>query len=265
MDRIPRTVLTLLIAAWAVIARGAEAEPTWLRIATPEFTIITSLDRKEAIARGNEFAQYIAALRSYFSDTAAALPPLTIVVFADDADFGQYRPQKNGKPERVGGYFVRHESWSVIGQPAHTTDEARRTIFHEAVHWFTSASETPNPAWLEEGMAEVFSTFRVEPGKAVWAELIPDHVERVAHEKLLPLERLLFTPRSEVFDDIRHTNMFYAESWAFVHMLMFGKTKVARSALSAYSKKLASGMNPDSAFIDAFGRTYQEMDRQFLR
>ena len=44
---------------------------------------------------------------------------------------------------------------------AATDAETRQTIYHEAVHWFTTASDTPQPLWFAEGLAEVLSTFEV--------------------------------------------------------------------------------------------------------
>ena len=51
----------------------------------------------------------------------------------------------------------------------------RRTIFHEGVHWFLSGTKTRNPVWLDEGLAEVFSTFRAEKDRAAWGQAIPEH------------------------------------------------------------------------------------------
>ena len=140
------------------------------------------------------------------------------------------------------------------------SDEVRRKIFHEGVHWFLSLQERPNPVWLEEGLAEVFSTFKVVKGEASWGQAIDAHVQLLRYQSMLPLERVMATGRENLFgDDSMHTSTVYAESWAFVHFLLFGQQGVRRRALADYSE-FSHTMKPDEAFRRAFEKTYREMD-----
>lgn len=255
----------MLTAAFLSAASGwsRPARPAWLRATTADVTIITTLDRKEAIARANQFSQYVAALRTYFGNPPQPPAPLTMVVFDRDYDFNRYRPLRaNGKPEQVGGFFVRHESWAVIGLSAEATAEAHRTIFHEGVHWFLNAADNWMPPWMDEGMAEVFSTFEIVDHDARWGRALNDHVALLRRNGLQPLRRVLFTDRGELFQDNLHrTSLFYAESWALVHFLIFGENKVPRDAAKRYTALVSGGTDPDEAFKIAFGRTYEEMDQ----
>ena len=257
-----RRAIVAALAMWCGTGAGAARE-TWLKLSTPEITVITTASPKEATTWAMEFTQYIAALRSFFGNSRAELPALTIVVFSRVGDFQRYLPlfAPGGKPQPVGGFFARHESWAVVGVPAWVSDETRRAIFHEGVHWFLSASHTRNPIWLEEGLAEVFSTFHAEKDTAEWGRSIDDHVRLLRAVALPPLEKLLHTAQSELFgDDRARTGIVYAESWAFVHFLMFGKHDIPRNGISRYLEEISSGTNPDEAFRKIFGRTYAEMD-----
>lgn len=264
--RLARALTGILLAtALGSSVRAAGKADAWLRVTSPDFTVITSLREKDAVAWSREFAQYVAALRSYFKNGERRLPPLTIVIFARERDFEQYRPlDANGKPEEVAGFFLRHDSWSVAGLGgAQISDDLRRTIFHEGVHWFLSSSERINPVWLEEGLAEVFSTFHVVKNQAEWGRAIDNHVGLLRGQDPLPLERLLFTGRGDLFgDDSLRTTIVYAESWAFVHYVIYGKHDFSHHALSDYVQLTATGVNPDEAFHQAFGATYKEMDRR---
>ena len=246
----------------------AAKEETWLRVATDEFTVITSLKEKEAAAWAGEFAQYVAALRNYFSASRHRLAPLTVVVFARERDFENYRPLgANGKPQPVAGFFLRHESWAVAGLAgADNSDAMRRTIFHEGVHWFLSGGEQANPVWLEEGLAEVFSTFTIAKKTAEWGRAIPEHVGLLRQREPLPLERLLFTGHGDLFgDDSDRTSLVYAESWALVHFLIFGQHGMPKTVLRDLTDARSRGENPDERFRRAFGKTYAEMDRLLAR
>ncbi len=246
--------------------RGARAE-RWLKVTTPEFTVITSLPEAEAKAWSGEFAQYVAALRGMFHFDKK-LAPLTIVLFARDRDFEAYRPlNPQGKPEEVDGFFYRHESWSVAGMAgAQQSEQVRRVIFHEGVHWFLSRMERPNPVWLEEGIAEVFSTFNVRKRDKdmEWGLPIENHVALLNRARPIPLAELLNTARADVFgDDTLRTGLVYAESWAFVHFLLFGQHKnMPREALPQFLAGMQGGATQDQAFRTAFGHTYREMDTE---
>lgn len=90
---------------------GAATTETWLRVKTPEFTVLTPLKQKEAVTWASEFAQFIAAMRGFFVTGQRSLTPLTVVIFARERNFENYRPLgADGKPEDVAGFFARHEA-----------------------------------------------------------------------------------------------------------------------------------------------------------
>ena len=76
----------------------------------------------------------------------------------------------------MAGYFARQETWAVIGMAERLDDvETRQTIFHEGVHWVVSVYPRYLPLCLNEGLAEVFSTFEIEKGKPRWGKPICRH------------------------------------------------------------------------------------------
>ena len=255
-----------LVATHSTIA--AQKEERWLRLSTPEFVVVTPLKEKEAVAWAGDFSQYVAALHSYFQRERRRLPHLQVVVFAREKDLDAYKPlDAAGRPQQMIAFFLQRGTWSVAGLSGATQpDEMRRTIFHEGLHWFLSGSEVPNPVWIEEGLAEVFSTFATNKGKAEWGKAIPEHVSLLRHQGLLPLERLLYTGRDELFGrDLTHTGIVYAQSWAVAHYLIFGQHTISRDALGRFAELTHAAISPDEAFRRAFGQTYQEMDRQLER
>lgn len=260
-----RRFLIGVVAWFGAVGSGISAvtDGRWLRLTTPEFVVVTPLKEKEAVAWTNDFAQYVAALRDYFkAGDLRHLPPLIFVVFGRERDFEGYRPLGlDGKPEPVSGFFNRRESWSVAG--AHGTvlpNQMRRSIFHEGVHWFLSGTEPHNPVWLEEGLAEVFSTFEVSGGQAMWGRSIEAHVA-LLRRGMMPLERLLFTGREELFgQDTKRTGLVYAQSWAFAHYLIFGRHEISAKGISDYAALSLTPIKPDEAFHRAFGKNYGEME-----
>lgn len=255
-----------------LLCLAAHAKETqWLRVTTPEFTVITSLPEKDAIAWTGEFSQFVAALQGFIRVDPKRLPRLTLIVFARDREFANFRPlAANGKPEDVAGFFAHRDSWAVAGVGSEGWGgETKSTIFHEGTHWFLSAHELPNPVWLEEGLAEVFSTFQINKKTISWGRAIDEHVEVLNQQPLLSMEQLLFVNRDSLFvggdEASERTGMIYAQSWAFVHYLMFGQNDAPQGAMMAYVRALRTAVHPDDAFKQAFSEDYRAMEDKLRR
>jgi tetratricopeptide (TPR) repeat protein len=255
--------LFLASLACAFAARLSAAEPEWLKLQAPDFGIISQLDENETRAWAFEFDQFIGALHALYSVDRLELPPLTIVLFRQPRDFAPYRLRTESGQARVAGFFGNTGDWSVIGMPGGGRDDhTRQTIYHEAVHWFTTASGTPQPLWFAEGLAEVLSTFEVVDGKGRWGQAIEDNVAYLSQSGLLPMEDLLRASQDDALHGER--DKYYPQAWAFVHFLMFGNGGADSPKLSAFLKQLRE-TNTDTAVANAFGKSYDELTKELRR
>jgi hypothetical protein len=246
-----------MIAALAcgVAAFAHASEPDWLKLETPAFGVISQLDEQETRAWARDLDQFIGALHDLYGVEQAALPPLTIVLFRQPRDFAPYRLRTDSGQARVSGFFGNTGDWSIIGLPADSRDgAARQTLYHEAVHWFSTASDEPQPLWFAEGLAEALSTFTVVDGKARWGEVIVDDLAYLSDSGLLPMETLLQASQ----DDALHgeeRDKYYPQAWAFVHYLMFGQRDAGAGELAAPLRELAM----TKANVAAFGESPDEL------
>ena len=78
--------------AWCGASSATAARDTWLKVSTPEVTVITTVGTREATSTASEFVQYIAALRGFMGNASVELAPLTIVLFSRAQDFQRYLP-----------------------------------------------------------------------------------------------------------------------------------------------------------------------------
>ena len=255
-----------LLVAWALACvLPANGREKWQKIVAPRFTLYSPGRSADVLRVATEFQQFIGSLGDVIHVDPRTLPPLTIVIFDREKDFRPFRPLKpNGKPWDVAGFFSRQEGWSVFGLAGTDMDEdLRRTVFHEGVHWYLSGSDLPNPLWMEEGLAEVFSTFAVKKGRREWGQPIADHVVTLRSSSPLPLEKLLSVSRSSpLFNETQRTGLFYAESWAFVHYLLFGEHNQDRTLFNDYSKAFRTNALPEDAFKSVFKKDYAGMDHE---
>lgn len=246
------------LVALPVSQAAAATEREWLKLESPLFGVISQLDERETREWAVEFDQFIGALHALYSVDQVALPPLTIVLFRQARDFAPYRLRTDSGQARVAAFFGNTGDWSIIGMPGNGRDDAtRQTIYHEAVHWFMTASDSPQPLWFAEGLAETLSTFEAVGGKGRWGKPLEDNVATLAYEGVLPLEDVLRASQDEALHGRRSTQ-YYSQAWAFVHRMMFGNGGADSDKLAALLRELRT-KDLDAAVAAAFGASYDTL------
>lgn len=138
--------------------------------------------------------------------------PVRIVVFRNSSEFEQYRPS----PVSV-GFFQSGAEGDWIAFPSSAAD---RVLLHEFTHLLLHRVTGPLPQWLEEGLAEFFSTTRIQGGFAEFGLPIPEHQRNLQLFHYLRAAELTAASKTGIhYQDAYQANRFYATSWMLVHML----------------------------------------------
>jgi tetratricopeptide (TPR) repeat protein len=261
--------LMRLVAIAIVTAGFARAEEkTWVKVTTEHFTILTPAGEPVARKWAIELEQFRRGLQAAVPVPVERLRPVTVVLFKENRAMEPFAPLENGHPVKIGGFFVRANDVNTIMLSVARNDaETRHVIFHEAVHWHLSAREGFMPLWLAEGLAEVYATFEA-PNTRTYAfgAAFETHVARLREESLLPLPKLVGIGRdSLLYNEGTRTSIFYAQSWAFVHFLLFGEKSPGMAAVQRYLELLPVVRSPDEAFLTAFGSSYAALEQQLRR
>jgi tetratricopeptide (TPR) repeat protein len=154
----------------------------------------------------------------------------------------------------MSGYFVGGEDANVIAVSLESSNSARRTVFHEYTHALVDAGVRGAPTWVNEGLAEVYSTFEVQSrGRtAVFGLPHDQNLARVREGPLLPLADVVAAGEdSPLHRQGDRRAMFYAQSWALVHYLLFG-APAREGQLARYLTLLGGGADREHAFRRAF-------------
>jgi len=258
-------VCCLILACLVAPVSAAE----WVRVETSNFIVFGQVGEKRTKEVAAEFERFREAIGQVLSTAAvASAVPTTVVVFENQRAFAPYSPTYNGKPVMVGGYFMWSESDNTIALTVEDRDNALRIIFHEYTHLITSNSSRVLPAWVNEGLAEFYSTFAVAPDGqgGVLGKAIPGHHVLLGRSALLPLEQLLTVDHSSaLYNEGQRRSIFYAQSWAMVHMFMTGEPNRSKE-FRQYLRLTAGGTPAVEAWRQAFGTidAIQELKR-FLR
>jgi tetratricopeptide (TPR) repeat protein len=111
------------------------------------------------------------------------------------------------------------------------------------------------PVWLSRGLAGVVSNTVVRDNFILLGPAIPWHLQRVRRGPRLPLSELVTVTRSSPqFTDGNRLVDFDAQSWAFVHYLMFGREGAERQRLDRLLALINQGTDPAVAVKEALGR-----------
>jgi tetratricopeptide (TPR) repeat protein len=252
-----RLIATVVLAGVVLSSAASPASAReWLRVETPNFVVFgePSAGRLREIA--DEFERFREGLARVVPGAAEREPvPTIVVVFNSQRNFEPYRPRYNGKPITLSGFFVSSSDENIVALAVDERTQALRTIFHEYAHIVITSIARELPIWLNEGLAEYYSTFALQDdGRAAIVGLAPvEHVLRLRQESLIPHGELLNVQASSpMYNEGRRRNVFYAQSWALVHMLTWGQP-VRSKQLSRYIAETSAGTPADVAWKQIFG------------
>jgi len=244
-----KVLLPLICLSWA-----AEAEDKWLRLSTPHFEIYTDAGvgkGREVLRRFEQIRQVV--LKATSSQTTPG-PPVRIFVFRSEKEFESY---KDPRRKTMAGFYQPGRDRDYIAMQ-NTGPEIYRVVFHEYVHVVMKHTGIPVPLWFNEGTAELFSTVETTNSEIKIGNLLPWHIFTLRRQKLIDLPTLMAVEHgSALYNEESKVGIFYAESWAFVHMLNMhprytsGRIKFLELALT--------GTPPEQAFQQAYGKSTQEV------
>jgi hypothetical protein len=241
-----------LIAFLAPTAAYAE----WRRLETPNFIVIGDASERDLRHIAMRFEGFRETLgRVLGAGATATAVPTVVVVFPHDRAFTPYKPVYQGKPVAVGGVFYSGRDLNYITLLNDDRAGALEVVFHEYAHLVVSNVSMNLPVWLNEGLAEYYSTYehRRDGREALIGKPIDAHLQLLSGKRLLPLDELIsVTRQSPLYNEGERRSLFYAQSWALTHMLILGEPSRLQE-LSAFVGAVQGGMPEEAAWRQAFG------------
>lgn len=246
---------TLLGVAVIFSSATLEAAPTWTKAETENFRLYTTAGEGQARRTLKLYEQ----LRGFF---LKALNPkklptekTVIIGFRNRKEFEPFKPNDFAAAYYLGGY---DRDYIVIGDLG---PDIKPVAIHEYVHLLVKHSDLELPIWLNEGLAELYSTLESRGDQVMVGQLVPGRVQVLQRKKWLPLETLLTAGRdSEHYNERNRASVFYSQSWALVHMLNL-EPKL-RPKLGDLLNALLNGVEPVRAFEATYGMSIEDMRKQ---
>ena len=222
-------------------------------------------DLRRAAEEMERFRRAVASLSSSLRLDSPV--PITIVVFRDDGAFTPYKPRTRGRISHdVAGYFLPlpHASYIAMA-PTGNREFTYRLTFHEYTHYLVNRNFKRLPFWLNEGLADFYSTFAgsEKDGRTIVGRPIDYYVHTLLTSSIMPLSKLVSPAETaRLFGERTGTMRMYAQSWALTHYLLVGSNGARRAQLGQFIAQVGRGAPGEKAFLEVFGPDLTPLDRE---
>ncbi|MGP0019127.1 MAG: tetratricopeptide repeat protein [Candidatus Sulfotelmatobacter sp.] len=292
MPRVRSIPFGIAMLAWVFCAVAPAAEPTpWLEVHSAHFTVITDAGEK----RGREVALRFEQMRAVFGvllgkERLNQSIPLTILAFRNDKSYYQVAPLVHVpaiapgqavtfQPIDVPGFFLPGDDQDFIVLNLFE-EESWRAVAHDFAEMLLSYNYPPAQGWFDEGLAEYFSSVRVDNKqvelgsdpelRATLSEDLLGNQQETQPPKSLTelLGAQVWMPLPDLFtlshdpstrNRGTHHTLYYAESWIVMHYLLHEKKLPETGAY--FNLVLNQHVPVEEAIQKAYGMSSAEMEK----
>jgi hypothetical protein len=282
--------LALLACFFCPLANPADDQPRWLEIHSAHFTVVTDAGDKKGHEVALRFEQMRAVFATLLGKERLNQPvPLTILAFKNDKSYyqaaplvhlpGQATSQVDAQPIAAPGFFLPGEDQDFIVLNLFE-EESWRAVAHDFAYMLLSYNYPPAQGWFDEGLAEYFSSIRVDNKQveiggdpelrpSVTQDLLGNQRDMHPAKSLTELLGAqvwisipdLFTMKhdpSTSNQGTRHT-LYYAESWMVMHYLLH-QQKLAETG-DYFNLVLNQHVPVEDAIQKAYGMTSLKLEQ----
>ena len=243
--------LRLALLPALVWQQSALAAEQWLKIKSANFDLLTTAGER----KGREAILYFEQVRTLFSklsQSAAPRLPVRIIAFQSDKEYKPYRLNDFATAYYTGS---QDRDYIVMGR---IDPELYPVAIHEYAHLIVKHAGLSLPAWLNEGLADVYSTLKPVGAKVLLGEVQLGRYRELQTGKWLDLETLLAVDRqSPHYNEKQKAGMFYAESWALAHMLYL--SDAYRKQFSQFLALIKPDASQASVFQQVYGKSLHQV------
>lgn len=262
--------IAVIFLAFSCIA-GATVhvdEKPWVELQSPHFRVMTNGSEGDARKVALEFEQlrnvFAAQFPSFRLNTGV---PLLILAVRDEETAKALDPAQWKKRQLAGVFYVGWEKQYVMLRLDAYGPGAREVVYHEYAHSILHNNTRWLPVWLDEGLAELFAYTRPHAHDTdIGAPT--ERYSTLASRTPIPVETLIgVDARSRYYHDADKVDLFYAESWALVHFMLFGQGMDHGSHFNQFFALLQNGTEQKKAFQEVFG-DFPDVDKaldQYMR
>lgn len=260
---VARRLACTLLPATVGLAWPAAAASKWVEVKSPNFTVYSDADAKEARQVALQFEQVRLAFEKLWAGarTRSARPVVILAVRNEGglkALLPDYFERKGGM--RPAGFTVSGSHKSYVALRTDVDDVVLQgynpyhLLYHEYIHVLVGLNVNRVPPWFGEGLAEFFGATIVEGDRLVIGKPLPWHILDLRGRAMFDLPRLIAVDHdSPEYNEETKSGIFYAQSWALVHMLIIDPTGDGPRRVNDLLVRLRRGEDAEAASRAALG------------
>jgi len=253
-NSIPFGLNFIIAFLWIAACPSRGAESRWIRLQSANFEMYSSANPRSARETIQEFEQ----VRGFFLQVLGGRPakpvPVRLVAFASAKEFEPYKLN-----EFATAYYQQTAGRDYIVM-SHAGADTFPIAVHEYVHLLVKHSGLKLPPWLNEGLAELYSTLRPLADKILVGDLIPSRHRALLEGKWAPLAVILAAGHdSPYYNEKDKASSLYNEGWALTHMLFFRAE--FRPKFSQLVTAISAGKESAPALTEVYGRTVAQIEK----
>jgi Flp pilus assembly protein TadD len=257
--------LATLLSACRVLQPSLtpHAETPWVEVRSNAFRVLAQVDVQQARALCNQAEVLRSVIGLVTTARSAPRVPTTIFVFDEMQTVQSFADQ------RVAGFMSpgMRDNAAVVFAGTTRGLSGREVLFHEYTHLVLhNENELLYPMWYDEGLAEYFSSLRVEKGR-VTVGLMPPHQIGVARQvQRMPIEWVI-TSRSVDGWLPQTVAGFYMQSWLLTHYVgeRFSSSAGQPGPLARYLVQPVPPEESERAWQASFGMSFEELEEELAR
>ncbi len=248
--------LVLIFAACPTFAK--EGADGWVEVRSPHFLVLTDSNEKQARHVAGQFERMRGVFHTAFPKAHVdPADPIIVIALKDKKAFQALEPEAylaKGQLDVAGLFLRAPEKNYVLLRLDAQGEHPYAVIYHEYTHLLLSDVEAWLPLWLNEGLAQFFQNTDIHEKDADAGEPSRENILLLRQNKLIPIETLLAVDvKSPYYHEEEKGSIFYAESWALVHMLEVADETLHTRRLPAYVEMVSQHVDPVTAGERAFG------------
>ena len=245
-----RWAIGAMIVCLAVGVRAETVGP-WACARNAHFEVYSQAGTKSAVSG----LAWLEELRAFVAAETGLDPdgpePLRVIAFRSETDYAPYRVES-----LADAYYVGWGSRNYVVLPSLEADELS-TAAHEYSHFLFHLAGLELPAWLREGMAEVFSSVHVSAGRTRIGGNLDSRADLLRRNTWKPMERILAWSKGPPADSREEVELFYSESWALTEMLALAPEY--RSGFRTLVNEIAAGTPAETALRQVYGKSLERV------
>ena len=235
----------------------------WVRLDTDHFSLFSNAGERRTASLASGLEELREVLETLTGGLVFDSPVETrIFVFKNGVTMEPYLLEFRDRSTEVGGYFLATQDGNYVVVNATAGEQPFRVVNHEYLHFVMRNTIPELPLWLDEGLAEYYSTFEISGGKAFIGRVLPGHLQLLQSGPLLSLEELLAVDSAALHaGDTSWVAHVYAQSWALTHYLLASSADQAGSAKALFAA-VHQGVDSRSALERAYQTDLASLEKE---